>query len=77
MEFCEGGEIFEFLYQTGYFQTSICRHFLKQLLDGIEAVHSKGITHRDLKSENLLFDSEFNLKITDFGYAKEMWNCEN
>ena len=70
MEFCEGGEVFEFLFQTGKFQEETARFYFKQLLDGIEAVHSKGITHRDLKPENLLFDSNFNLKITDFGYSK-------
>ena len=70
MEFCEGGEVFEFLFQTGKFPEETARFYFKQLLDGVEAVHSKGITHRDLKPENLLFDRNFNLKITDFGYAK-------
>lgn len=34
-------------------------------------MHSKGIVYRDLKLENLLFDQDGNIKITDFGLVKE------
>lgn len=43
--------------------------YFKQLLNGVEYLHTKGIAHRDLKPENLLLDHNSNVKITDFGMA--------
>ena len=32
-------------------------------------MHQSGVAHRDLKCENILLDSQYNLQISDFGYA--------
>ena len=39
------------------------------MLSSIEYMDSMKIAHRDLKLENILVDSDLNLKIADFGYA--------
>lgn len=36
---------------------------------GLEYLHSKGVAHRDLKTENILLDENQHVRITDFGFA--------
>ncbi|KEG09113.1 protein kinase [Trypanosoma grayi] len=42
------------------------------LVDTIAFMHAKGCIHRDLKPQNLLFDFDGNLKITDFGLSSRI-----
>ena len=53
----------------GAFSEELARYYFKNILDGMEHIHKKGVVHRDLKIENILLDKDFNLKITDFGFA--------
>jgi serine/threonine protein kinase len=41
-----------------------------QASKGMHFLHSSGIVHRDLKSLNLLLDSKWNVKVSDFGLTK-------
>lgn len=43
---------------------------LEQLSDALIYAHSRGVIHNDLKPSNIIFDSNGNLKVLDFGIAK-------
>ena len=65
----ESGELFYFVKNSGYFSEANARYFFKQIIDGLEYLHKQGLAHRDIKPDNILLDSEFNIKIADFGFA--------
>jgi serine/threonine protein kinase len=69
MELVPGGELFEYVADSGRFSEETARTYFRIIIETLEYCHSQGIAHRDLKPENLLFDAGFNLKIADFGFA--------
>lgn len=48
------------------------KYIIKQLLCGIEYLHSNMIVHRDLKPSNILITKDLHLTIADFGFAKQI-----
>jgi len=48
------------------FNEKLVRTYFRQLIEGLEYLHSKKIAHLDIKLENLLLGEDFKLKITDF-----------
>lgn len=45
---------------------------LKQILEGLQYLHSSNIAHRDIKPANILINGEGVVKVADFGLAKKM-----
>ncbi len=45
---------------------------LRALVSGLAAVHKEQITHRDIKPQNVMFDSTGTLKLLDFGIARSV-----
>ena len=41
-----------------------------QLLGVVDFIHKKGVLHRDIKTDNILFSGVCILKLSDFGLAK-------
>nr|CDS32325.1 serine:threonine protein kinase [Hymenolepis microstoma] len=68
-EYANGGEIFDYLVAHGKMHEKEARAKFRQLVSAIDYCHSKNIVHRDLKAENILLDSDLNVKVADFGLA--------
>lgn len=56
--------------ERGALKPSVIKSFMFQLLKGIDFCHQNRVLHRDLKPQNLLFNSKGLLKLGDFGLAR-------
>lgn len=45
------------------------RYFFRSMVETLTYITSQGISHRDIKLENMLVNDSFELKFTDFGFA--------
>ncbi|GAD94554.1 cAMP-dependent protein kinase type 2 [Paecilomyces variotii No. 5] len=72
MDFVEGGELFSLLRKSQRFPNPVAKFYAAEVTLALEYLHAQHIIYRDLKPENLLLDRHGHLKITDFGFAKEV-----
>jgi len=71
MEYCEKGELFDYIVNKERLNPAEASLFFYQLINGVEYIHKQGFAHRDLKPENLLLTKEKILKIIDFGLCHD------
>jgi serine/threonine protein kinase len=70
MEYVGGGDLAERLSRQERMPIAEVVRLLSQMAAGVQAIHDAGIVHRDLKPENILLTKEGNVKIADFGIAR-------
>jgi len=71
-EFAQYGCFFDVVKSGGLTQEKLIRTYFHQLVEGLDYLHSQNIAHLDIKLENLLLGSDFQLKIADFDQSQEI-----
>jgi len=74
LEYIQGGELFSLLRNKVTFPISQTKFYIAHIITIFEYLHSKNIVYRDLKPENILINKNGYLKLTDFGFAKQLEN---
>ncbi|KUI57768.1 hypothetical protein VP1G_05107 [Cytospora mali] len=71
MEYCSGEELYDYLLRHGKLPVDKVQKTFTQLVGAVAYVHQQNCVHRDLKLENILLDKNENVKLLDFGFARE------
>src|SRR5258705_64959 len=71
MEFFEGGDLNKRLEEKALKAEEALKVF-RELMYALGDIHEKGILHRDLKPQNLVFRADGSMAIVDFGIAKHV-----
>lgn len=70
LDYMCGGDMFTRIRDENRFSEESVKLYAAEIALGLGHLHKLGYVYRDLKLENILFDSQGHIKITDFGYAK-------
>eukprot|EP00667_Euglena_gracilis_P002762 EG_transcript_2767 len=71
MEYIPGGSIASQVKVHGPLKETLAQKWTREIVEGLEHLHSNEIVHRDIKGANILVNSTGNIKLADFGCAKQ------
>jgi tetratricopeptide (TPR) repeat protein len=72
MDFIEGQDLRFLLHERGKFSPDESVKIMAQVFQALEAAHSEGVVHRDLKPQNIMVDSQDRVTVMDFGIARSI-----
>jgi serine/threonine-protein kinase len=70
MDFCSGGSL-QNAYETGPLPLRSVRKIATEITQGLQALHARGMIHRDIKPGNVLIDENGTAKLGDFGLVTD------
>lgn len=70
MELVEGITLKDYISKKGRLSVKEATSIAIQVSMGLEAAHSHGIIHRDVKPQNIIISTDGKVKVTDFGIAR-------
>ena len=72
LEYYPSGDLFEYVTKNGHLSVDESLRLFTQLVGAVYYLHKSGCCHRDLKLENVLLDKHMNVKLSDFGFTREL-----
>ena len=66
---CDNGHVWG---AAGAFKETVVKVYCRQILLGLEYLHTNHIMHRDIKGANILVDNAGRVKLADFGASKQI-----
>lgn len=70
LEYCENNDLYNFIAYKNFEDDNQKKKIFRGILNAIQYLHKLGIAHGDIKPENILLDSNYNPKLSDFGFCK-------
>mmetsp|Transcript_36029 Transcript_36029/g.32403 ORF Transcript_36029/g.32403 Transcript_36029/m.32403 type:complete len:123 (+) Transcript_36029:1763-2131(+) len=67
-----GGNIPDILSKFGALNQKTIRRYAKQILEGLDYLHTNKVIHKDIKGSNILVDADGTVKLADFGCSLEV-----
>jgi serine/threonine protein kinase/Flp pilus assembly protein TadD len=72
MEYVSGEDLKSLIRRIGQFTVGKTVFIARQICEGLAEAHRLSVVHRDLKPQNIMIDSEGNVRIMDFGIARSL-----